>query len=86
MYHLLQVDIIGFRQIQYSLGLYALLGKIAESEILTPSPERRELPNDWQKWTICTKRSEMLIKFTEKLTFYFKTTSHNGKHWKEVQR
>lgn len=39
---------------------------------MTPSPEPRELPRDWQNWTICTKESWMLIKFRENHIFYFK--------------
>lgn len=39
---------------------------MAKTEMVTPPPEPRELPRDWQNWTICTKGSCMLIKFTEK--------------------
>lgn len=65
---------MGFRQIQYSSGLYTLLGKkTAKSEIMTPPLEPGELPRDRQNWPTCTKVSWMLIKFTEKNgIFYFK--------------
>lgn len=43
------------------------IGKeIAKSEVMTPPPQPKRLPRDWQNRAIYTKGSWMLIKFGEK--------------------
>lgn len=35
---------------------------------MTPAPESKEVPKDWQNWTTFSKGSQMLMTFTHKIT------------------